>query len=348
MTGWTVYPPLASIQSHSGASVDLAIFSLHLAGVSSLLGAINFIATVLNMRAPGELYFPKINKTNNLNGNNSFVPINLFFNFYLLGFVFILTYLEYFLSLQIFNFNDNFDYLTVMMSINLIGKFNHTKYSQVITDTQLKLLQTKIKSIIVETLLGDGCIAQPKKGKPYYKYKQSTVHAEYLVFLIFILKPWLTTGSPSYSKYLNVKYNKYYEDYTLLLSTKLNNEFNINDLNLKFYSNIQNKRVKVIPTDIASLLTNIALAFWIMNDEHSYHKGLFLSTQSYSNQGIKLLINALNINFNIKASSRTVSGKPDQSRIFIPAEFNTLIINIVTPFFTPSMFYKLFEKKDKI
>nr|YP_009538864.1 cox1 [Sanghuangporus sanghuang]AXE73203.1 cox1 [Sanghuangporus sanghuang] len=52
-TGWTVYPPLASIQSHSGASVDLAIFSLHLAGVSSLLGAINFIATVLNMRAPG-------------------------------------------------------------------------------------------------------------------------------------------------------------------------------------------------------------------------------------------------------------------------------------------------------
>jgi len=34
-------------------SVDFAIFSLHLAGVSSLLGAINFIATVLNMRTPG-------------------------------------------------------------------------------------------------------------------------------------------------------------------------------------------------------------------------------------------------------------------------------------------------------
>lgn len=52
-TGWTVYPPLSSIQSHSGGSVDLAIFSLHLAGISSLLGAINFISTVLNMRAPG-------------------------------------------------------------------------------------------------------------------------------------------------------------------------------------------------------------------------------------------------------------------------------------------------------
>jgi cytochrome c oxidase subunit 1 len=52
-TGWTVYPPLAGIQSHSGGSVDLGIFSLHLAGVSSLLGAMNFITTVLNMRAPG-------------------------------------------------------------------------------------------------------------------------------------------------------------------------------------------------------------------------------------------------------------------------------------------------------
>jgi len=49
-TGWTVYPPLASNLAHSGGSVDLAIFSLHLAGVSSILGAINFITTVINMR----------------------------------------------------------------------------------------------------------------------------------------------------------------------------------------------------------------------------------------------------------------------------------------------------------
>jgi hypothetical protein len=52
-TGWTLYPPLAGIQSHSSGAVDLAIFSIHLSGISSLLGAINFIATVLNMRAPG-------------------------------------------------------------------------------------------------------------------------------------------------------------------------------------------------------------------------------------------------------------------------------------------------------
>ena len=52
-TGWTLYPPLSGLQSHSGPSVDLAIFALHLAGISSLLGAMNFITTILNMRAPG-------------------------------------------------------------------------------------------------------------------------------------------------------------------------------------------------------------------------------------------------------------------------------------------------------
>lgn len=52
-TGWTVYPPLSGIEAHSGPSVDLAIFSLHLSGASSIAGAINFIVTIVNMRARG-------------------------------------------------------------------------------------------------------------------------------------------------------------------------------------------------------------------------------------------------------------------------------------------------------
>nr|QZZ81962.1 cytochrome c oxidase subunit 1 [Polyplax reclinata] len=47
-TGWTVYPPLASSVGQPGSSVDLAVFSLHLAGVSSIMGAINFICTIMN------------------------------------------------------------------------------------------------------------------------------------------------------------------------------------------------------------------------------------------------------------------------------------------------------------
>lgn len=55
-TGWTVYPPLRANVAHRGASVDFAIFSLHLAGVSSLLGAVNFITTLGNLRTFGIIF----------------------------------------------------------------------------------------------------------------------------------------------------------------------------------------------------------------------------------------------------------------------------------------------------
>merc|ERR1719323_1196109 len=52
-TGWTVYPPLSTGRSHSGGAVDLAIFSFHVSGASSILGSMNFIRTILNMRPRG-------------------------------------------------------------------------------------------------------------------------------------------------------------------------------------------------------------------------------------------------------------------------------------------------------
>ncbi|MBN9460573.1 MAG: cytochrome c oxidase subunit I [Burkholderiales bacterium] len=48
--GWTLYAPL-SVQM--GPGMDLAIFALHIMGASSIMGAINIITTILNMRAPG-------------------------------------------------------------------------------------------------------------------------------------------------------------------------------------------------------------------------------------------------------------------------------------------------------
>ena len=52
-TGWTLYPPLSNAIYQPGIGMDLTLFSLHLAGISSLLGALNFITTIFNMRAPG-------------------------------------------------------------------------------------------------------------------------------------------------------------------------------------------------------------------------------------------------------------------------------------------------------
>src|ERR1700729_74439 len=48
--GWTMYPPLVL---QSGDSMPMLVFAVHLMGASSIMGAINIVVTIMNMRAPG-------------------------------------------------------------------------------------------------------------------------------------------------------------------------------------------------------------------------------------------------------------------------------------------------------
>jgi cytochrome c oxidase subunit 1 len=57
--GWTAYAPLSAVPQYTGASLgqQLWIISIVLFGASSLLGSVNYITTVINMRAPGMTLF---------------------------------------------------------------------------------------------------------------------------------------------------------------------------------------------------------------------------------------------------------------------------------------------------
>ena len=48
--GWTMYAPLST---QMGPGMDMTIFAIHLMGASSIMGGINIVVTILNMRAPG-------------------------------------------------------------------------------------------------------------------------------------------------------------------------------------------------------------------------------------------------------------------------------------------------------
>jgi cytochrome c oxidase subunit 1 len=52
--GWTFYAPLST--TYAPPSVTFFILSVHIMGASSIMGAINIIATIMNMRAPGMTY----------------------------------------------------------------------------------------------------------------------------------------------------------------------------------------------------------------------------------------------------------------------------------------------------
>ena len=52
-TGWLAYPPLSGIEYSPNEGVDYWIWILQIAGVGSLLSGINFLVTIIKMRAPG-------------------------------------------------------------------------------------------------------------------------------------------------------------------------------------------------------------------------------------------------------------------------------------------------------
>lgn len=52
--GWTAYAPLST--TSPGHGVDFYILGLQIAGAGTLIGGINFLVTIINMRAPGMTY----------------------------------------------------------------------------------------------------------------------------------------------------------------------------------------------------------------------------------------------------------------------------------------------------
>src|SRR5256885_5280858 len=53
--GWTMYAPLSARHDYSGASIGQELWSVSiiLVGLSSILGSLNYITTIINNRAPG-------------------------------------------------------------------------------------------------------------------------------------------------------------------------------------------------------------------------------------------------------------------------------------------------------
>src|SRR4051794_37431173 len=51
--GWTAYTPLADVTNSPGAGANLWIAGLAVSGLGTILGGVNFVATIVCLRAPG-------------------------------------------------------------------------------------------------------------------------------------------------------------------------------------------------------------------------------------------------------------------------------------------------------
>src|ERR1700710_539620 len=51
--GWVAYPPLSELQFSPGVGVDYYLWALQISGIGTLMSGVNFVTTILKMRAPG-------------------------------------------------------------------------------------------------------------------------------------------------------------------------------------------------------------------------------------------------------------------------------------------------------
>lgn len=240
------------------------------------------------------------------------------------------------------------NFITTVLNMRAPGKnkklkanYNSKRFQHVISQNQKNILQNSYQEVLIGSLLGDGCITKSGRGLYHFRFKQSTIHSEYFFFIYFIFKPYLTLGSPSFSCHFDKRYNKLYESLTLQTRPIHNEILNINNLEKLFYIKDESgQRTKRVPLEIKSLLSPISLAIWIMDDGHFYHNEIFLNVQSFKLEDNKLLLLALE-GLGISAKLIPVSNNKQQWRIFIGAQNLNKVRELIVPYLTKSMFYKV-------
>ena len=195
------------------------------------------------------------------------------------------------------------------------------------------ILSDSTAQALVGIILGDGHIQQRSvTGNSRFIFIQTAIkHKDYYQKVFNLFKPYCTQDFKSYYKsWEDKKTKQIYE--SLSFATMALPCFN--KYREKFYLN----NTKVVPSDIFNLLTEIGLAYWIMDDGSKQGKGLHLNVYAFSIEDVDKLIGTLKNKFGLKCS---VHLKKDKFRIYIWAESMNHLKSLVKPHICLSMCYKI-------
>lgn len=108
----------------------------------------------------------------------------------------------------------------------------------------------------------------------------------------------------------------------------------------RFYSG----RRKVIPRDIADLLTPLAMAVWFMDDGGADYAGLDIQTHNFESDETELLVVALAERFGLRATTRANKGR---RIIYVPSAQVGSLRSVVEPYILPELRYKLVPRRER-
>ena len=188
-------------------------------------------------------------------------------------------------------------------------------------------------NVLVGLLLSDGWLSISTKTSINARcgFRQKSAHYEYVWFVFNVLSHYCERYPHYYS---SVRKGILFQHITI--TTRALPCFT--ELYSIFYVN----KVKVIPDNIYNLLTPVALAHLIMGDGSARPHGLTICTNNYSLKDVVRLMNVLMIRYRLECTLHLhKQNNKNGYEIYIRQHSMPILRTIVTPYFCPSMLYKL-------
>lgn len=199
-------------------------------------------------------------------------------------------------------------------------------------------------SVLVGNLLGDG-YGEKRKNSTRFQIHMSSRNVEYVFwsFKFFAEKGYSSPKKPVVKKQIGKKNIIYFS-----IKWKTFSFSSLNFLYDSFYSTNKdtierNQNIKKVPTNIYSLLTQQALAIWIMDDGGKSGSGLKISTESFCYEDNLLLQKTLKIKFSIEPS---IQRHKKKYLLYFKKNQIFSLYSIVKPYILPCMRYKFNVEKN--
>jgi hypothetical protein len=193
-------------------------------------------------------------------------------------------------------------------------------------------LTERQREVLIGTLLGDGCLA--KHGRfPRLHVKHKSAHRALAELKYEVFRDLTSMALHEFDQKLAKKLYPCVQFATRTSAA-------LSEWHARFYQSGK----KIVPKDIASLLTPLALAVWLMDDGASDYAGVTFQTHSFRDSEVEVLVAALESEFELTANSRRNRGG---RIIYVQNRSLNRLREIVAPHLLPEFDYKLVERRTR-
>jgi recombination protein RecA len=193
-------------------------------------------------------------------------------------------------------------------------------------------LSPEQRSVLVGTLLGDGCLALHGRH-PRLHIKHKEAHKALAEFKYGVFENFISMPLHSFDQKLGDKRFP-----CVQFASKTNASF------MEFYQDFYEDRRKRVPQDIVGRLTPLAIAVWFMDDGAADYAGATFQTHNFSENEVRLLARALGERYELAVRLRL-----NKSRwiLYVTASQMPILQKIVGPYMLEELKYKLVPRRTR-